>query len=327
MSLDDFPDVLRARLRAGVPRVDVDTTRVIPAARRRRRRTRIAAAAGTLALTAGIAVSATVLGPALRTDDLPPATGTPSPTDASAQEYRYTGMVIGRDGAAPVLCGGVVYESYPPGCTGAPVIGWDWSTVTATREGDVSWGEYEVVGTWDGSALTLTRPVVPFDRSTTAPPDLPDFSTPCPEPAQGWVPLDPERTSSVTMDRGIAAAAAIDGFAVAWIDRNPGTARPEWVVLNVLTSGDVAATEAAVREHWGGALCVTGGAARSAAELDAVVTDLIASEPPPCAVGPDPFEGRVDVTVWVATPELQESYDRRYGRGLVHLEALLAPVS
>ena len=123
------------------------------------------------------------------------------------------------------------------------------------------------------------------------------------------------------------AAVDVEGFAAAWIDRNPGSARPTWVVLNVLTAGDVATTEAAVREHWGGALCVTGGASRSVAELDAVVADLMTDEPIPLGVGRDVFHGQVQLTVWVATPELQETYDDRYGPGVVELHSLLVPLA
>lgn len=327
---DDFTGTLRRRLRDAAPLVDVDTSGVVAEAHRHRRRTRTATATGVLALAAGLVTTAVLVPPWGRAD-VTPATASPTEHADGGQDYRFVGMVIGAEGATPTLCGASVWESYPPQCEGAPILGWDWSEVPAAesapgRGATVHWGVYEVIGTWDGNSLTLTRPVAAADLRSADATESRDLSTPCPRPPEGWVPVDPARTSGATFARGITAAEAVDGFAVAWIDRNPGSARPTWVVLNVLTSGDIAATEAAVRQHWGGALCITGGASRSAAELDAVATDLMADGPMPLVVASDPFHGRIDLTVWVATPELQETYDNRYGPDVVELHSLLTPL-
>ncbi|WP_209559460.1 hypothetical protein [Frigoribacterium sp. PvP032] len=84
-----------------------------------------------------------------------------APTAATAaDELTATSTVLDRgDEDGPMLCLGLVGESYPPTCSGPQVVGWDWATVDGERAvSGVTWGDFDVVGTWDGRALTLTRP-------------------------------------------------------------------------------------------------------------------------------------------------------------------------
>ncbi|WP_406673857.1 hypothetical protein WBK31_35795 [Nonomuraea sp. N2-4H] len=60
----------------------------------------------------------------------------------------------------PQLCS-TVAESLPPQCSGPDVVGWDWSKVRHESHGGTTWGQYRVVGTWDGAKLTLTEPPGP----------------------------------------------------------------------------------------------------------------------------------------------------------------------
>lgn len=100
-----------------------------------------------------------------------PAEQSPTPTlaptsgAAAAQELTTRTTVLSRDGsAAPVLCLDVVLESYPPICDGPAVQGWDWSGLEgAETAAGTTWGRYEVTGTWDGTALTVTSPARPWD--------------------------------------------------------------------------------------------------------------------------------------------------------------------
>ena len=211
------------------------------------------------------------------------ATSAAPPSEPVGQEYRFTGYVIGpTDGDEAALCGMVILQSLPPSCgeEGATVVGWDWSQVAHEAASGISFGDAEVVGTWDAATgtLTVTRPPTSF---TWPPADPVDFSTPCPEPAGGWesVVVDPARAD---FDAAYAAVEQVDGFTVAWSGRNPGSARPTWTVLNVRTAGDVAAIERAARAHWSGPLCVVGGAARSAVELRAV-RDEVQAQSPTCS--------------------------------------------
>jgi hypothetical protein len=59
------------------------------------------------------------------------------------------------------LCLGPVAESYPPQCSGIPLVDWSWDEVEgAEASGDVTWGAYAVQGTFDGEEYTVTAPPV-----------------------------------------------------------------------------------------------------------------------------------------------------------------------
>jgi hypothetical protein len=80
-----------------------------------------------------------------------------------SKRYESTGTVLERPGDLPELCEGAIAESYPPQCSGKPIVGWDWDDVIGEQSASgTTWGEYHVVGTWDGTRLTLTeRPSAP----------------------------------------------------------------------------------------------------------------------------------------------------------------------
>jgi uncharacterized lipoprotein YbaY len=63
------------------------------------------------------------------------------------------------NGAEVQACFGFVQESLPPQCTGPVVHGWDWAAVDGERTAaGATFGSYDVTGTWDGTALTVTQP-------------------------------------------------------------------------------------------------------------------------------------------------------------------------
>lgn len=73
-----------------------------------------------------------------------------------------------------LLCLSGVGESAPPQCVGEPVSlrGFDWASAPeALESGGVRWFDGTVHGTWDGSALTLTRPVAVGDQTGLPPAD------------------------------------------------------------------------------------------------------------------------------------------------------------
>ena len=56
------------------------------------------------------------------------------------------------------FCLGAVAESYPPQCTGIPMIGWSWDGVDGSEQvDDVRWGAYAVTGAYDGESFTVTQ--------------------------------------------------------------------------------------------------------------------------------------------------------------------------
>ena len=85
----------------------------------------------------------------------PPTFPTPFPT--APVEVQGLGTVLDIDDS-PELCLGAVAESYPPQCSGPPMVGWDWDAVDGEETAnDVTWGAYAVWGEWNGETFTVTR--------------------------------------------------------------------------------------------------------------------------------------------------------------------------
>ena len=94
----------------------------------------------------------------------PPASSPPTSPSAGAIPPA-DGEVVTRtlatviDTGSPELCVGPVAESYPPQCRGIPLRGWDWADHRGAFEtsGGVRWGQFQIVGTFDGATMTVTR--------------------------------------------------------------------------------------------------------------------------------------------------------------------------
>lgn len=223
---------------------------------RRRRLTgvRIVALALTLVLVAACGDGDEVV----TSDD--PRSSQPAPT--GEQRYRATGTVLESPEHGPQLCAGV-QDSYPPQCGGPDIIGWDWDDVPAEESANgTTWGDYTLVGTWDGSSLTLTEP--PSEpRRDEAPDDADRFATPCPEPAGGWQVVDEATATDAAMQAAIEHARAQPDVGGVWVDQsiNPDAGRepvdeeamndPGRLVLDVTFTGDVERHEAELRQRCG----------------------------------------------------------------------------
>ncbi|GAB2833295.1 hypothetical protein GCM10022221_35210 [Actinocorallia aurea] len=81
----------------------------------------------------------------------------PASTPGPPGRHTGVGTVLEKAESGPRFCS-VVRESLPPQCDGPEIVGWDWNAVPHRSQNDVRWGEYTVVGTWDGTRLTLTEP-------------------------------------------------------------------------------------------------------------------------------------------------------------------------
>lgn len=259
---------------------------------------------------------------------------------AEVTRYRGTFTVLESVDHPPQLCGGVD-ESLPPQCGGADVIGWDWDSVEGeeSRQG-TTWGSFEVTGTWDGESLTLKEPPGPpgpsSHLSSTSGP-----TSPCPRPPGGWAPLDESTTTHETQDEAAALAQALPTFAGLWVDQsiNPALADgsggledelaandPQLLVLNIAVTGPVADVEAAIREVWGGALCVS-KAEHTLARLSTVQDELLHDlGDVHLSSGIDQYRNHVTLSVYVATHELRGEMTERYG-GAVEMNGLLQPVT
>ncbi|MGV9774112.1 hypothetical protein [Streptosporangium sp. NPDC003464] len=264
----------------------------------------------------------------------------PSTPSAAPTRYQADGTVLANAEHGPQLCAAVA-TSLPPQCGGPDIVGWDWNAVEHSARNGVRWGEYHVVGTWDGGRLTLTEPPRPARRHDV-PGDKPDFSTPCPKPAGGWRPVDPAKATQEAMAAAIARAEQLPGYAGSWLDQgyleeidgfDPDDPRSVErhandagrLVLNLRFTGDPAVHEPAIREVWGGALCLS-RAQRTTAELRALQERAQEEIKGATSVWADGRAGYVKVGVWVVTPELQREVDAKYGKGLVVLEGFLRPV-
>ncbi len=159
----------------------------------------------------------------------PPTTAAPMSfpmPEPLATEYQGTGRIIETYGQAELAF--VVDSSYPPSVHfGIPLVGWDWEQVDdESAHGTTVWTDtrYSVVGAWDGTRLTLTRP--PSPATDDLDPQLPDARK---TPTPGCELADAQ--SAVASDEAATAGLALVGppwasggdcyvFAVAVID-NP----------------------------------------------------------------------------------------------------------
>lgn len=261
--------------------------------------------------------------------DPPPAGLVPETYEG---RFRTFATVLESPEHGPQLCHGVDL-SYPPQCGGPDIAGWDWSAVEHESAAGTHWGSYVLVGTFDAETFTLTEPAT-VDDGTVQRPDGEDdqFATPCPEPAGGWRPVDPERATEAAFQAAMQVAQAADGYGGLWVDQRMSQAElneengndPQRFVLNVITTQDVDALHNAIREVWGGSLCVS-PTVRDEATLLAV-QQHVDRDPGVMGSSPDIRAGQLVVQMFVATAELQETYDQRYGAGTVRLEGILIPV-
>ena len=269
---------------------------------------------------------------------LSPGTGgTPRYEASGAPRYEASGMVLESAEHGPELCLGAVGASYPPRCGGVPVAGWDWNEVSnETRSNATIWGQYRVVGTFDGTTFTPTEP--PGPPGTDAP-EPPEITTPCPAPEGGWKQVNPALASEAAFSAAADAAQKEPDFAGLWIvDPNTPTSPNEdyvqdmsKVILNAAFTGDLERHETELREIWGGALCVTKHK-YTLAKLDGIMNELMGGVAKQLGLQPlgadgDEYQGIVTFDVVFGDAEDQKALDARYGTGLVVMRSAIRPVS
>lgn len=280
----------------------------------------------------------------------PPGEPVPGPPGSKAQpaglvQTRHPVTVLD-DGDGPELCLGMIMASLPPQCGGLKLIGWDWAEwrdAYADQAG-VRWGEFEVVGEYDPDAGTFTvvEATAAGDRKWSADGTPMDFTSPCPEPEGGWRVLDPERADQESLDAVLSHAALLDGYAGAWVDQSPNPAfgqptddatgeaemamnDPLLLIVNVKVTGSIADAEAALREEWGGMLCVS-QALRTEAELIEIVEGFTYDGDGVLSSGVDVVRQRVEVSVVYDDGTLQAEMDAAHGPGTVLVSSQLVPV-
>ncbi|WP_053203672.1 hypothetical protein [Jiangella muralis] len=251
------------------------------------------------------------------------------PSDAAPTIYEGTFFVHERPDGPPHACWAVM-ESYPPQCGGdIEVRGWSWDDVGGEESADgVTWGDYHIRGTWDGTALTLTGPAEPPPPRDEQEDPFPPFDTLCPTPPGGWAILDGALTHSADFDAAYAYARAAPGYVDLWLDRDVpmedrSATAPAEIVVNVRFTADLATHEAALRSLYGGAICVS-QAERTEQELEAIAAEIRTEYD---AISSSSYSATNSVWIQVVVDDgLQERLDEQYGPGVVRVEALLQPV-
>jgi hypothetical protein len=182
----------------------------------------------------------------------PPTVASPEPD----QLYEASGIVLEAAGEhGPELCLGALLTSLPPQCSGVPIANWDWNAVEGemARSG-TTWGDYHVVGTYDGEVFTVTEvgpPAYPGKE------DIYRYETPCPEPEGGWVVPDPGQNTQEQTRRAHAYARAQPDYVISWNDHLEDRLQEFGpVVLVAVFTGDSERHEAEIRKVWDGPLCL-----------------------------------------------------------------------
>lgn len=241
-----------------------------------------------------------------------------------APRYVVEATVIQEPGRGPRLCWGVE-DSLPPQCSaGIPLDDWAWADVPRVeRRRGTTWGDYRLVGTYDGGRFRVQRVTTP--RPARPGYGIVDFRSRCEAPPGGWRDRDETRLGTGDFSALVDAARASPDFAGMWFGGAEGIQ-----LTNVAFTGSVDARRPALEELWGGPLCVLRYRYSS--------TELLAVQ---AALSPDLARrlgleltgsyvdepgNRLVLGVVTRRPGAQARLDQRFGRGVVVLDPWLERV-
>jgi hypothetical protein len=273
-----------------------------------------------VAIGAGLAMSACGTSRSASEPEVPAASG---------PRYEITARV-GDFGSGTHLCilpvAGVGGDPPSAACGGPSVAGLDWETTDHEESDGARTGTYHLVGTWDGTTLTLTEPPsapVPAmgdDDSRTI-----NFDPPCPEPPGGWP------SGEVTLEEWMDFRARIQepaDYAGSWVKQQSDVADPTKDIMTIAYTGDPDAHRAEIEAYWPNPICVIQHRT-TLTELQRIAEEVMRSDGPALSFlggGVDQFGGVVRISVIAATPEDQAMLDERYGPGVVELQGMMKPV-
>lgn len=259
------------------------------------------------------------------------------PEDAAEALYEATGTVLEAPGGGPMLCLGPMLMSLPPQCGDIPIRGWSWDAVEGEqRHGGVRWGEFRVVGRYDGETFALVEAGPPGPAQAEPVEDL--FVPPCPEPEGGWLAEGAAASQSeVGGAEGYARRQA--EYVRSWVFHMDDPAALEEgayeedlpVVYVAVFTSEAARHEAELRTRWAGPLCVVERDVPSAREGARIREEAEASLEELGLQMLSSWEGELGLAAEievVADPggRGQAALDERFGPGLVRLVPKLAPV-
>jgi hypothetical protein len=221
--------------------------------------------------------------------------------------------------------------SYPPQCDGVVLRNWDWAEAEGEEtSGDTRFGDYHVVGTYDGKGFTLAQPPESPQQRPDPYPD--EISTPCEEPEEGWRASDPSKVSRRAHEAAYVAAGREPDYSGGWVDYmvepvGETGATPDNVILTLAFTGNLARHTEDARELWGGPLCVH-QFERTLDELLGILDELSqrGEEIGLLDSGVSETTNQVIAGVIVADDALREEMKTAYGEGTVLLDPGLTPV-
>lgn len=293
-----------------------------------------------------------VLGAALTGCGDATSRATPSPAAASptaplpAEGAVRTSTTVLDDGDGPVMCLGDMAFSLPPQCDGPGVAAWEWAEHPEHESASgARWGRFDLVGTWDGATMTPTEvsAAAPLEVSAGPIGDYP-FTTRCEEPDGGWVGGDPATTTNAAKGDANRVAETLPDYGIVWGDQSINPHWDEWqghegppslelqqamndpayTILNVGVTDDLARAEAALREVWGGPLCVY-RLDNTFAELRRIAGEL-GDLPGNLGAQFGTVSNRVELRVIHDDGSIRAWADEEYGEGVVDVTAALEPV-
>lgn len=275
-----------------------------------------------LPLTAAIAVTALVVPVTLALRDGPDdRAATPAQSSQPEQLWTGTATLLQTPDGELTLCGGGILQSLPPaGCGGPRVLGLDPMTVDGAERydnGTVTTPSVRLVGTWDGTALTVTQPPESREPEQATPPD--DIPGPsCPEPEGGW-PFD--RFDQAGWERVTQYAATQPDAGTPRVDDSQRS-------LTVPFTGDLDRHRAEIAELYDGPVCVE-QVERSEREMQALFDDVQREleRRGLQMMGGSPGSGRgyVDVSLVAIEPDEQAELEAEYD-GRLRIESFLQPL-
>jgi hypothetical protein len=182
--------------------------------------------------------------------------------------YRVVGEVVEMPGEPPRICFGWTLGVFT-GCSdpSVEIVGMDWDALGVAPADGARVGFATLTGRFEGERFVLSEPP---DRPVPVAPmvDGLDFSTVCPPPPDGWAVLDESTTTEEALDaarRYVESRSDAAGFWIDWSGIPSGGGGdapmndPRGAILNARFTGDLAAHETALRQVWGGGLCVARG--------------------------------------------------------------------
>lgn len=262
----------------------------------------------------------------------------PSARTEAGQRYEVYATVVQGDEETILCLGAIASPSIcfnSPGSTGkVPVTNWDWGRVEGEEvDSDVIWGEYHLLGTYDGTSFTVIRagPRAPSSD------ELDDsIEIPCPKPEGGWVAPDPSRATEADLH---AAGRYVDsqpdsaGYWIKYLNEEKGEASLDFkmnpYVLTAAFRRDIDRHRAELGAIWGGPLCVVQHS-RTESELARIQEEVDSPGSESLAIHvlgsyTDVIHNQVVIEVVVFDTEAQAVFGKRYGVGAVRQVPSLIP--